>query len=100
MCPLPSYRLPDKRQQQSLDFFTDFSIIAGMSKKRRKKQDLDRQIRLIIEQAAAEAGSVNRLCESAGVPQSSVSAYLAGTQPTLSWRTLRRLLEHLDVRLV
>lgn len=60
---------------------------------------IDTQFRNIIESAAESAGSVNRLCKAAGVPQASVSAWLAGSQANLSWSVVARLCDHLGVTL-
>jgi len=60
---------------------------------------IDAQFRAIVQSAAESAGSVNRLCKAAAVPQASVSAWLAGSQANLSWAVVSRLCNHLGVTL-
>jgi hypothetical protein len=60
---------------------------------------INQQFREIAEAAATDHGSVNRLCKAAGVPQASVSAWLAGTQAGLSWSVVSALCDYLGVKL-
>jgi transposase-like protein len=57
------------------------------------------QLRQLMKQAVVEEGSVNRLATQAGVPQSSLSAWLRGQQDGLSWSVVARLMDYCDLRI-
>ena len=54
-------------------------------------------LRAAVAAAATEHGSVNKLCQCAGVSQASVSAWLAGSQPNLSGTTIDKLGEYVGI---
>lgn len=60
---------------------------------------MDTKLKQIIATSAAKAGSLNRLCKLAGVPQSSVSDWMRG-KTGISWRHVCTLLEYLGIDLV
>ena len=60
---------------------------------------IDKQLRTIVEKAVKEHGNVNRLCKTSGVPQSSLAAWLLGTQANISWKAVCTLSEYLGFEL-
>lgn len=64
----------------------------------RKSTQIDADLRNALQVAADRHGSVNALAKAAGVPQTSLAAYLRG-ESGLSWAIVARLCDHLGYRL-
>lgn len=59
-----------------------------------KAKQFDEVFRELVVSESEKLGSVNRLCKAAGVPQSSVSAWMTGVQESLHLSVVKKLCDY------